>query len=762
MANPNPQIYRTPEHWLQCKILSGASEGVNRPKIIDWDNDDTNYRTGVLSHGADNNYFAMSQPLDVTLCPTGQHPSVSCFSEIQRFSNPQNDADAATPTEIIERKNAPCNWTFGEVLALGGSLFGAIRDKSSALQRWSPNSANDQGKNTNWNFSPYVTWGVRGALLQIRVMTITSYDNYNGVLIPHYNDNNIMSLDEWKNNHSTEPLQGIDFVFYGNSGESENTIRYATSWIYNDGTCVGVCSIDRCGEYANEPFYDYTRGFFNRTNFFGLLPAGLNENYNDTADSLYFYGLDKLQGAEIRGVANPDNGWRLGAVVPYSQANYDAIMKMAACFAMAFTPTTKNTFTLTDNDYYLPIIRADGVSYGEYTHGTDNATNTTAQISDIRAINYDPTANIDPNTYSTTTHFNTVGNVASTTKAYVVNANAIQGLSNELWTVIDNLLVNPSDIENLYNLSIDSFLTNNPIDAIVSIKKFPLDHVPHGENLENIALGKYSASAAGYPLAMQQARYNFKAIPIYPKFGNCFLDYSPYTKMQLYVPFCGTIDIDAADFMGRRLSVEMAMDFITGTVTAYILSNELVVTSVTGTCAIDIPITGTEQATVNSAYESAAINERMSRATGIVNEFAGRFAHPLKSVLHPISSTGAHVNEKLQHASSVYELTHINTPLRQIGNASPLNSWELEFVCRLIIYYPDGECITFNATNEPTLITEKVEAFGAVNGFATVETNTLSHFSGFTQVSDVDLSGILATDTEKEMIANLLQSGVYL
>ena len=66
-----------------------------------------------------------------------------------------------------------------------------------------------------------------------------------------------------------------------------------------------------------------------------------------------------------------------------------------------------------------------------------------------------------------------------------------------------------------------------------------------------------------------------------------------------------------------------------------------------------------------------------------------------------------------------------------------------------------SECISFNATNEPSLITEKVESFGAVNGFATVETNTLSSFTGFTQVSDVDLTGISATDTEKEMILSL-------
>lgn len=417
-----------------------------------------------------------------------------------------------------------------------------------------------------------------------------------------------------------------------------------------------------------------------------------------------------------------------------------------------------------DNDLYLTVLDENGVAHGQYTHGADNANNSLYSKGSIREIDYNPDAPprpTDPNTYSVTTGFNTVGNVATTTKAYVINSTGIQGLSNELWTIIDNLLVNPTDIENLYNMSLDAFLTNNPIDAIVSVKKFPLSSVPHGENIENVYLGKVQTGAAAYPLAMQQARYNFTSIPIFPKFGNCFLDYAPYTKMQLYVPFCGTIDIDAADFMGHNLSVEMVIDFITGTVTAYVLANELVVTSLTGTCAIDIPITGTEQATVNSAYESATISERQARKNEIM-QTVGIFTHPIKTATKPLTTSSERVSVALDRAQREYELTHINIPLRQIGQASPLNSWALEFVCRLIIYYPDGECISFNATNEPSLITEKVETFGAVNGFATVETDTLNSFTGFTQVSDADLSGVSATDTEKNMILSLLQSGVYI
>ena len=449
------------------------------------------------------------------------------------------------------------------------------------------------------------------------------------------------------------------------------------------------------------------------------------------------------------------------------------IMRGAAAYGLFFSDDvnglnvdTTNIARWLNDKMYCGVLDDNDIGHGDYTHGFANAQNKIFTWDTSQNSNYDPSrppTPTDPNTYSVTTGFNTVGNVASTTKAYVVNAAALTGLSGEMWSIINSLVTTPDDMTNLDNLTLDAFLTNNPIDAIVSVKKFPLLSVPHAENLENIYLGKYQTGAAGYALALQQARYNFEGIPIFPKFGNCFLDYAPYTKMQLYVPFCGTIDIDAADFMGRTLSVEMAIDFITGAVTAYVLANQLVVTSLTGNCGIDIAITGTEQSTVSAALENAIIQDKSARGSyTLKGSVGGMLTNPIGNLTHPTSAIENRFNTKLQRMKTNYDLQHVEMPLRQIGQASPLNSWALEFVCRLIIYYPDGECITFNATNEPTLITDKVESFGAVNGFATVETNVLSNFTGYTQVSDADLSGISATDTEKEMILSLLQSGEYL
>lgn len=565
---------------------------------------------------------------------------------------------------------------------------------------------------------------------------------------------------------------------------------YAT----NDATYTGVgASQHHCGVCANKelifknvdtnettlPFLKYCQyiAASNSLPIFGWL-YGDTPSYENYGGWQAVQRMDNMSKIFIDTVPNAvfnyydHSGWgkAIEGYCTVTSENLEAIRKAAAAYGLFFTEQNPdnlrtNANRWVNNAMFCGVLDENGVGHGEYTQGAENRDNPVYNMGSSTNSNYNPTtppAPVDPNTYSLTTGFNTIGTVASTTKQYVINGAGLQGLSGEMWSIMADLVTTPDDIQNLDNLSLDAFLTNNPIDAIVSVKKFPLLSVPHSESLENVMLGKYQTGAAAYALALQQATYNFTAIPIFPKFGNCFLDYAPYTTMQLYIPFCGTIDINPADFMGRNLSVEMNMDFITGAVTAYILSGGLVVQTATGNCAIDVPITGTESATVNAALENAILNEKSARGNYIARgSVGGMLTNPVGNISNPSNAVQTRFNTKIQLMKSNYELQHIQEPLRQIGAASPLNGWAIEFVCRLIIYYPDGEIISFNATNEPALITDKIKAFGDVNGFATVETGTLSNYSGFTVVSEIDLTGITATESELNEIRTLLQSGVY-
>lgn len=762
MANPNPAIYRTPDHWVQCKILSGTNDGVNRPKIVDWCGDNQR-RTGTIgSTGAvPNGYLQASQPLDVSLCPTGQHPNVSCFSEIWRFQNPQSDAEAPTPIEIIEHKNFPCNWSFGEVDAFFTSQWGSIRDKSNPLQRWSPNSVNDRGDNTNWNFSPYVTWGVRGALLQIRVMTITAYDDYNGVQIPRFNNDNLMSLDEWKNNHSDKPIQSLDFVFYGNTGESNNTIRYATNWIYNDGTGVGISILDQCGEYNNEPFYDYTRGFFNRQNFIPLLPAGLAENYNNTASSLYFCGIDKLEGSEIRGVANPSNGWRLGAVVPYSEENYETIMKMAACFAMAFTPTSKNTFTLTDNDYYLPKIGDDGISNGDYTHGTENETNPTAQIADIRSVDYDPTKPVRNQYYDHTDLPDVLATAADwysdVTAGSLTPAMNIGNLCNAIASLADNP----------YN---KDFLFQEPLKNVLEYRRIlltqPWERVATSEV---IPLGAFTTTGTGFSFTGYKNFPRFRRVKLgsfsFDRDFNNFLDFEPYTQTILYVPYCGVKQLPMNIFAGHTVNIYMNADNTSGVLQVLIFVDNIEWGTMTGMASEELPLVGETALTAANTkrqldYQTGQLE--WQKMIGMGGSVAGASIsaankNPAGLIAQGASALFKNYYYNTQQAELQYQINHTKPePLTIQKGDSSIDKMNVQYPFIMI----QSPVIIGGETSEQ--INNIKETFGHTKGFKCCATGTIGDFSGLTKCSAANLSGISCTYTEKKMILEALQEGVIL
>ena len=164
---------------------------------------------------------------------------------------------------------------------------------------------------------------------------------------------------------------------------------------------------------------------------------------------------------------------------------------------------------------------------------------------------------------------------------------------------------------------------------------------------------------------------------------------------------------------------------------------------------------------MSAAIENNVVNERQSRIKNIMG-VVGMLSHPVKSITKPLTTEAGRVSNALTEAKAIYDLEHTQIPLRVIGSASPLNSWALEFTIRLLIYYPDGSVITFTGNNEPSLDGDKITEFGNLYGFACCETGTLSQYSGFTQCSEVNMSNISATDTEKEMILKLLNSGVYL
>ena len=78
-------------------------------------------------------------------------------------------------------------------------------------------------------------------------------------------------------------------------------------------------------------------------------------------------------------------------------------------------------------------------------------------------------------------------------------------------------------------------------------------------------------------------------------YGSCF-DYSPYTKVQLFLPFIGYVELDPDEIMDMAITVKYHIDVCTGDCVAFVSSalvseTARVIGQYNGNCGVQIPIT---------------------------------------------------------------------------------------------------------------------------------------------------------------------------
>lgn len=474
------------------------------------------------------------------------------------------------------------------------------------------------------------------------------------------------------------------------------------------------------------------------------------------------------------GTFNTDNGI-LTYYKPYGDGDW--ILRCVASLGLFFTTkrTTAETGALDDVDMFCGVIDDNGLCHGDYTRGTDNRNQPQYSWTTTNDSAYDPTAPIDPNTYSNTTAFNYIGGLSSMLKRYVLDARAVESLGGDLFKIGDDIVTGAGNYVDYDNIILNNFLTNNPIDAIVSLKKYPVREIPYTGSRHRLKLGKVEITTTGYDMPYTSFMYLFKPIKVFPRFGNSFLDYAPYTTLDLYIPFCGTIQLDPNDVMGHILDVQLLIDYTTGNCDAFISCDNLVIETTSGNIAIDIPVTGTESATVDSqlshailSSKSATAARKLSPITGTMKTAGGgvagaRLAGPAGAIggagMGLISAEQSAFSNKLSSTMADYDLQHTQAPLKMISAASPVGGWAIDFNCRLIISYPMGEVIT--NTRPPSFDTAALDNFGKSNGFACLKTNKVSTFSGFT-VGKIILDGVPCTEEERAEITRQFASGVFL
>lgn len=214
-----------------------------------------------------------------------------------------------------------------------------------------------------------------------------------------------------------------------------------------------------------------------------------------------------------------------------------------------------------------------------------------------------------------------------------------------------------------------------------------------------------------------------------PTLYNDYRDYEPFTKIQMYVPFCGWFTLPSW-CIGKKITGTMFTDLYNGTVKAVIYASQTVVAEVGGCCAYDIPFV----ADATGAKASAVISSALTTAAAVG-----------ATVAMPNIATGiAAVSSAANLAAT---LNGNDTTLKGVlGDGSNLNG--------LLHVY-----IKVSRPQAPNGSTTIPDSYKHEIGIPTMKEVTINAGDGYIQVMDAKVTGTM-TAREKQMIVDGFRHGL--
>ena len=273
-------------------------------------------------------------------------------------------------------------------------------------------------------------------------------------------------------------------------------------------------------------------------------------------------------------------------------------------------------------------------------------------------------------------------------------------------------------------------IASDPLDSIIGLSVFPFDLSTVASESVPLKVGNATVNNLE---TVSKLQTNMKTIScgsinISHYSGNA-MDYAPYTKLQIYLPYIGIRDLNINDFMNSIIKVDYAIDILTGSCCAYISTvndgvNKVLYTF-TGKMSADIPISGRNYATLVGAISTLATTGALATTLGGALPIAG-------AALLSASKMVANSQPQVEHS----------------GNFNSHLSMNLLQTPYLIITRPRQSLPQY---------------FNSFKGYPSNITERLGNLSGYTEVEYVHMDDFPnATKDEILEIETLLKSGVIL
>ena len=305
-----------------------------------------------------------------------------------------------------------------------------------------------------------------------------------------------------------------------------------------------------------------------------------------------------------------------------------------------------------------------------------------------------------------------------------------------------------TDFENYLNTPtwgdlINSLWRNEPIQNVCSLTIYPFDITNVTPDVmvdSNIYINNNDTGIASKLISngLVLARVNICNKQIIPYFNN-FLDYAPYTRIEVFIPFLGIIELSTSEFMGKVLRIDYVFDFNSGMASVYIMADEVIKITKMAQVGQQIPIGSSNQRTM---FQSL-----LQGIGGLGISAAAPFVMPRSTFSAQMRHIGGMAIDDVKSTVNTLSNMQMETTVRgDLTNAF------------LSYYAPNNVYIIYT---RPTI--QEPSTYKSLIGKPSLTSKKLNQCFGFTQINSIHLENFDSALTEElTEIENLLTQGIIL
>ena len=365
---------------------------------------------------------------------------------------------------------------------------------------------------------------------------------------------------------------------------------------------------------------------------------------------------------------------------------------------------------------FVPVAVKNPALTGDITDALDNVIDQVQNIAQAGTTDVDTVATGDKYANISLAPSKPSGNVSASSLYTIWNPSQAQlnSLASFLWSTdfVDTI----------------KKILQSPMDALISLALFPV--TPPTDGTHNISLGYIDSGVAARRVSDQFMTVQTSGLVVPHKY-NSYLDYAPYTRAEIFLPFIGFCPLNINDIMGKSVDVTYNIDLLSGVCTAIVHANAQSLYSYSGNMAMFLPLSAGNWARMLTPI-FGMVGGVTSLAAGIGGVMGG-------SPLLASTSMAVHGAESIGNmdGNSVSRSGGIS------GNAGIMGDYQPFIV------------VTRPINDKPTTYDSNI-------GQTYNKSARLGTLSGFTVIEEAHIEGMNATDAEKQEIEQLLKKGVIL